>query len=78
MDSKSKDISGGIMPVGARKVEKFRMCLLDWYDRHRRVLPWRALPGKKPNPYHVWLSEVMLQQTTVPAVIPYFLKFTQK
>ncbi len=66
------------MPVGARKVEKFRTDLLDWYDLHRRVLPWRALPGKKANPYHVWLSEVMLQQTTVPAVIPYFLKFTQK
>jgi A/G-specific adenine glycosylase len=66
------------MPLGKRKVEKFRRDLLSWYDINRRVLPWRALPGKKPNPYHVWLSEVMLQQTTVPAVIPYFLKFTKK
>lgn len=66
------------MPVGKRKVEKFRRELLNWYDLNRRVLPWRALPGKRANPYHVWLSEVMLQQTTVPAVIPYFLKFTQK
>lgn len=48
---------------------------MKWYDAHRRVLPWRALKGVTPDPYHVWLSEIMLQQTTVPAVIPYFLKF---
>ena len=49
--------------------------LLAWYDRHRRVLPWRALPGETSDPYRVWLSEIMLQQTTVKAVGPYFLKF---
>ena len=49
--------------------------LLRWYDRHRRVMPWRALPGRTPDPYHVWLSEIMLQQTTVAAVIPYFGRF---
>lgn len=49
--------------------------LLDWYDRHRRVLPWRAKPGEVPDPYRVWLSEIMLQQTTVTAVKPYFEKF---
>nr|WP_243214632.1 A/G-specific adenine glycosylase [Methylobacterium sp. Leaf104] len=49
--------------------------LLTWYDRHRRVLPWRALPGETPDPYRVWLSEVMLQQTTIAAVKPYFAKF---
>jgi len=49
--------------------------LLPWYDKNRRVLPWRALPKHKPNPYHVWLSEIMLQQTTVSTVIPYFLNF---
>ena len=49
--------------------------LLDWYDRHRRALPWRALPGARPDPYRVWLSEVMLQQTTVAAVKPYFATF---
>ncbi len=49
--------------------------LLRWYDRHRRVLPWRALPGEPSDPYRVWLSEIMLQQTTVKAVGPYFLKF---
>jgi len=49
--------------------------LLDWYDRERRDLPWRAPPGRRADPYKVWLSEIMLQQTTVKAVIPYFLKF---
>ncbi len=49
--------------------------LLAWYDRHRRVLPWRALPGERPDPYRVWLSEVMLQQTTIAAVKPYFERF---
>lgn len=52
--------------------------LLDWYDAHARSLPWRSLPGTPaPDPYRVWLSEVMLQQTTVAAVAPYFAKFTQ-
>jgi A/G-specific adenine glycosylase len=49
--------------------------LLVWYDGHRRRLPWRAAPGTRPDPYRVWLSEIMLQQTTVKAVGPYFEKF---
>src|SRR5687767_13229239 len=49
--------------------------LLDWYDRYRRRMPWRALPGERPDPYTVWLSEIMLQQTTVAAVGPYFARF---
>lgn len=54
--------------------------LLAWYDRHARALPWRVGPaerraGIRPDPYHVWLSEVMLQQTTVTAVKPYFETF---
>jgi A/G-specific adenine glycosylase len=49
--------------------------LLAWYDRHRRVLPWRALPGETADPYRVWLSEIMLQQTTVVTVAPYFAAF---
>jgi len=53
----------------------FQSKLLDWYDRHRRELPWRAAPGQKPDPYHVWLSEIMLQQTTVATVKSYYLKF---
>ena len=55
--------------------------LLQWYDVHARVLPWRVSPadrasGITPDPYRVWLSEIMLQQTTVAAVQAYFLKFT--
>ncbi len=51
--------------------------LLAWYDRHARVLPWRVPPGQgRADPYRVWLSEVMLQQTTVAAVRAYFLRFT--
>ncbi|TAN00729.1 MAG: A/G-specific adenine glycosylase [Rhizobiaceae bacterium] len=55
--------------------------LLFWYDRHHRDLPWRTPPaavraGGRSEPYHVWLSEIMLQQTTVEAVKPYFRKFT--
>jgi A/G-specific adenine glycosylase len=49
--------------------------LLTWYDRHRRSLPWRAGPGEIADPYHVWLSEIMLQQTTVAATIPYYERF---
>jgi A/G-specific adenine glycosylase len=49
--------------------------LLAWYDRHRRILPWRARRGETPDPYRVWLSEIMLQQTTVKAVAPYYARF---
>ena len=49
--------------------------LLAWYDVHRRVLPWRAPAGKRTDPYRVWLSEIMLQQTTVQAVAAYYRKF---
>jgi len=52
--------------------------LLHWYDRHRRRLPWRAEPGEIPDPYRVWLSEIMLQQTTVTAVIPYYERFVSR
>jgi A/G-specific adenine glycosylase len=56
----------------------FAGALLGWYDRHRRRLPWRALPGEGGDPYRVWLSEIMLQQTTVKAVMPYFERFTAR
>src|SRR5450432_3715756 len=49
--------------------------LLDWYDRHRRKLPWRPPAGQPADPYAVWLSEIMLQQTGVKTVGPYFEKF---
>ncbi len=57
--------------------------LLAWYDRHRRVLPWRleawrALKGERADPYAVWLSEIMLQQTGVKTVAPYYAKFLSK
>lgn len=56
--------------------------LLGWYDAHARVMPWRVGPaeraaGQRPDPYRVWLSEVMLQQTTVAAVRAYFRRFTE-
>lgn len=57
--------------------------LLEWYDTHARTLPWRVAPedrarGEAPDPYAVWLSEIMLQQTTVAAVGPYFHRFMQR
>jgi len=55
-----------------------RRALLGWYDRRRRVLPWRAPPGRRADPYHVWLSEIMLQQTTVATVGPYFERFVAR
>ncbi|GLS23385.1 A/G-specific adenine glycosylase [Labrys miyagiensis] len=57
---------------------KYSDALLAWYDRHRRRLPWRALPGETPDPYRVWLSEIMLQQTTVKTVGPYFATFVAR
>lgn len=63
--------------------ETFARELLDWYDQAARVLPWRVSPADRaarvrPDPYRVWLSEVMLQQTTVAAVKDYFNRFTQR
>jgi A/G-specific adenine glycosylase len=52
--------------------------LLRWYDTHRRRLPWRALPDERSDPYRVWMSEIMLQQTTVAAVRSYFETFTAR
>ncbi|MGV8853736.1 MAG: A/G-specific adenine glycosylase [Devosia sp.] len=58
------------------------LAVLAWYDRHARDLPWRIAPGDRaiglhPDPYRIWLSEVMLQQTTVATVKGYFLRFTK-
>lgn len=57
--------------------------LLAWYDRHRRILPWRleawrARRGERPDPYRVWLSEIMLQQTTVKTVAPYYARLVAR
>jgi len=61
-----------IVTASAKRLSKI---LLAWYDRERRTLPWRAAPGKRVDPYRVWLSEIMLQQTTVAAVVPYYEAF---
>ncbi|MFQ3567612.1 MAG: A/G-specific adenine glycosylase [Aggregatilineales bacterium] len=53
----------------------FAPALLAWYDRFQTDLPWRARPGEQPDPYRVWLSEIMLQQTQVETVKPYFERF---
>ena len=78
-------VPGNSMPKAAGKptarpsvARDIAPALLDWYDRERRDLPWRYAPGDKADAYRVWLSEVMLQQTNVKTVIPYFLKFLQQ
>ena len=67
MDAKRSSVADGVS-----------LELLRWYDAHRRDLPWRALPGETPDPYRVWLSEVMLQQTTVTTVRPRFLTWVER
>ena len=59
-------------------VAKIRRSLLAWYDANARVLAWRARPGERADPYRVWLSDIMLQQTTTPHATPYFLAFTRR
>ena len=66
-----------------KDVPALRAALLAWYDENARALPWRVGPaqraaGIRPDPYAVWLSEIMLQQTTVPHATPYFLAFTRR
>jgi len=71
-----------LQQVNDEKVAQSRQtlsrALLDWYDTHARTLPWRAAAGQSQNPYFVWLSEIMLQQTTVATVGRYFIAFTRK
>jgi A/G-specific adenine glycosylase len=64
-------------PLSRTKQPDLSTRLLAWYDVHRRVLPWRAPAGKRGDPYRIWLSEIMLQQTTVQAVGNYYRKFLQ-
>lgn len=72
------------MSAVARMQQKARagadtaQALLAWYDKERRDLPWRYGPGLQADPYHVWLSEIMLQQTTVKVVVPYFQNFLKR
>ena len=58
--------------------DKLQRTILDWYGSSRRDLPWRAAPGEIADPYHVWLSEIMLQQTTVATVGPYYHDFLKR
>jgi A/G-specific adenine glycosylase len=79
----AKSVRTRALPTSRRKAPKPEApsvagALLDWYDRNRRILPWRALPGVTPDPYRVWLSEIMLQQTTVKAVTPRFADFLRR
>jgi A/G-specific adenine glycosylase len=70
-----------IMPKAARATQRKidpAARLLAWYDANRRVLPWRAKPGETADPYRVWLSEIMLQQTTVVAVASYYREFLRR
>lgn len=68
------------MPVEQNIGPEVAQALLSHYDAHARALPWRMAPGSDvaSDPYRVWLSEIMLQQTTVAAVIPYFARFTER
>ena len=61
-----------------KKARRPDQALLDWYDAHRRELPWRAVGREPADPYRIWLSEIMLQQTTVAAVGPYFRTFVAR
>src|SRR3954467_14033846 len=61
--------------TASQKPEPDPADLLRWYDRHRRVLPWRAKKGERADPYRVWLSKIILQPTTVKAVAPYYARF---
>lgn len=65
-------------PDQAQDRDRLAAKLLRWFDRHARILPWRARPGRRPDPYVVWLSEIMLQQTTVATVGPYFESFRRR
>src|SRR6516164_8186436 len=77
--------SGFVVPMSSIRTDALpprgtpdSTALLAWYDRHRRDLPWRAPPGVRPDPYRIWLSEIMLQQTTVATVEPYFDRFVAR
>jgi len=62
----------------SQEIVQFNKSILKWYEKNARILPWRARNAAEAKPYHVWLSEIMLQQTTVTAVKPYFEKFIKR
>lgn len=71
------------MAVAHKKLKALPEVVLQWYDGHAREMPWRVGPqaradGVRPNPYHIWLCEIMMQQTTIPHGTPYFHKFVSR
>src|SRR5664279_6048170 len=67
-------MDGRVLPLSSIKVHSFRQALLQWYDLHRRELPWRS----NRDPYRVWVSEIMLQQTRVAAVLDHYARFMRR
>jgi len=67
-------LSTYIVNLNPKRIQQFQQSLIKWYRRHQRPLPWRDTS----DPYYIWISEVMLQQTQVNTVIPYYLKFIQQ
>jgi A/G-specific adenine glycosylase len=67
-------MSRSALPLNSANLRRFRIALLSWYDLHRRDLPWR----RDHDPYHVWVSEIMLQQTRVAAVLDHYARFMKK
>jgi A/G-specific adenine glycosylase len=66
------------MTTDEKAWSELRTALLAWYDAHRRDLPWRTAPGERPDPYRIWLSEVMLQQTRVETVRGYYARWLER
>ena len=62
------------VPTSSAQIRSFRRALLSWYDQHRRELPWR----RDRDPYRIWVSEIMLQQTRVAAVLDHYARFLQR
>jgi A/G-specific adenine glycosylase len=67
-------MSARMAPISQGQIRSFRLALLSWYDRHRRDLPWR----RDRDPYRIWISEIMLQQTRVAAVLDHYARFLQR
>jgi A/G-specific adenine glycosylase len=68
----------GAHPLSGQALAGVRQALLEWFRRNRRDLPWRTAPGQTPDPYRVWLSEVMLQQTRVDTVLRYYSRWLER
>ena len=74
----ARSLKSSIQIIDSQHIARPSVELLSWYDRHRRRLQWRSMPGETPYPYRVWVSEIMLQQTTVVVVGPYYEAFIRR